>query len=85
MADDPLSISSGIADLLSLGIQVTQSLINFYFAYKDHDTNRARMTQNFEDFQSIFRSLEAAVQKSRSGTNAQASPLLEFWRRTKYN
>lgn len=68
---DPLSISSGIAGLLSLGIQVTQSLIDFYMAYKDQDTDLAKMTHNFGDLQGIFRSLKTAVQESRFGTYAQ--------------
>jgi hypothetical protein len=31
---DPLAIASGLAGLLSLGIQVTQSLVLFYTTYK---------------------------------------------------
>lgn len=68
---DPLSIASGIAGLLSLGIQVTQSLINFYTDYKDQDTDLARITRNFQDLQSIFRSLGTALQDSRSQADAQ--------------
>ncbi|KAJ6101889.1 NACHT nucleoside triphosphatase [Penicillium sp. IBT 16267x] len=63
---DPLSIASGIAGLLSLGIQVTQSLVNFYTAYKDQDTDLAKVTQNLDNLQSLFRSLDVAVEKRRS-------------------
>ncbi|BDD62495.1 hypothetical protein MAP00_007463 [Monascus purpureus] len=61
-----LSIASGIVGLLSLGIQVTQSLISFYSAYKDQDGDLAKITQNFEDLQGIFQSLESAVQDRQS-------------------
>ena len=43
---DPLAIALGIAGLLSLGIQATQSLVSFYTAYKDQDTDLAKITQN---------------------------------------
>ncbi|KAJ5807728.1 hypothetical protein N7474_008997 [Penicillium riverlandense] len=45
---DPLSIASGIAGLLSLGIQVTQSLVSFYTAYKDQDNDLAKITQHLD-------------------------------------
>lgn len=68
---DPLSIASGIAGLLSLGIQVTQSLIGFYSAYKDQDTDLAKITDNLENLQSIFRSLDVALHDRRSRSDAQ--------------
>ncbi|OGE48611.1 hypothetical protein PENARI_c027G02139 [Penicillium arizonense] len=68
---DPLSIASGIAGLLSLGIQVTQSLANFYIAYKDQDNNLAKITQNLKNIQGIFRCLHVAVQDHRSKADAQ--------------
>jgi hypothetical protein len=63
---EPLSIASGIAGLLSLAIQVTQSLVNFYTAYKDQDTDLAKLTQNLDNLQSIFRALDIAVEERRS-------------------
>lgn len=68
---DPLSIASGIAGLLSFGVQVTQTLVDFYSAYKDQDTNLSRITQNLESLQSIFRSLDVAIQDRRSRADAQ--------------
>lgn len=68
---DPLAIASGIAGLLSLGIQVTQSLSNFYTTYKDQDTDLAKTTQNFDNIQSIFRVLKDAVDKRRSQADTQ--------------
>lgn len=40
---DLLSIASGIAGWLSLGIQVTQSLIDFYAAYEKQDIDLAKI------------------------------------------
>lgn len=67
---DPLSTAAGIAGLLSLGIQVTQSLITFYSAYKNRDNNLAKISQNLGDLQNIFRSLETAVQDCQFQDNA---------------
>lgn len=68
---DPLSIASGIAGLLSLGIQVTQSLFNFYTAYKDQGKDVAKITQNLDSLKTLFLSLEVAVQDRRSRIDAE--------------
>ncbi|KAL2859852.1 ankyrin repeat domain-containing protein [Aspergillus lucknowensis] len=65
------AIASGIAGLLSLGIQVTQSLVNFYTVYKDQDTDLAKLTQNLDNLQSIFRALDVAVEDRRSQADTQ--------------
>lgn len=67
---EPLSIASGIAGLLSLGIQVTQSLITFYSAYKNRDNDLAKIIRNSEGLQRIFQSLESAVQARQSQPDA---------------
>ncbi|KAJ6439864.1 hypothetical protein O9K51_07755 [Purpureocillium lavendulum] len=38
---DPLSISAGVAGFISLGLEVTKSLVEFYRAYKDQDADIA--------------------------------------------
>jgi len=38
---DPLSVSAGVAGFISLGLEVTKSLIEFYKAYKDQDAHIA--------------------------------------------
>ena len=38
---DPLSVSAGVAGFISLGLEVTKSLIEFYKAYKDKDAHIA--------------------------------------------
>lgn len=39
---DPLSIAAGVAGLLSLGIQVSLSLVDYYSAYTDRDAQIGR-------------------------------------------
>ena len=58
---DPLAIASGIAGLLSLSIQVTQSLVSFYNAYNDQDNDLAKVAQNLHKLLGIFRALDIAV------------------------
>ncbi|OQD66307.1 hypothetical protein PENDEC_c049G03279 [Penicillium decumbens] len=66
---DPLAVASGIAGLLSLGIQVTQSLVSFYTTYKDQDADLAKVTQNLDNLQNIFRALDIGVEERRSQTD----------------
>ncbi|KAJ6027441.1 NACHT nucleoside triphosphatase [Penicillium canescens] len=68
---DPIAIASGIVGLLSLGIQVTQSLVDFYTAYKDQDTDVAKIAQNLDNLQGTFRSLDVAVRDRRSQADTQ--------------
>ncbi|KAJ5990482.1 NACHT nucleoside triphosphatase [Penicillium canescens] len=68
---DPLTIASGIAGLLSLGIQVTQSLLSFYTTYKDQDTDLAKVTQKLDNLLGIFRALDIVVEERRSQADTQ--------------
>jgi ankyrin repeat domain-containing protein 50 len=68
---DPLSIASGIAGLLSLGFQVTQSLVAFYSAYKDQDADLSKITRNLENLQGIFQSLDVALRDCQIRSDAQ--------------
>lgn len=61
---DPLSIASCVAGLLSLGIQVTQSLVDFYSDYKSKNAGLAKITQNIESLQRMFISLKDAVRRT---------------------
>jgi ankyrin repeat domain-containing protein 50 len=59
---DPLSVAAGIAGLISLGIQVTESLVKFYTSYKSQDADVARTTENLENLLSSFKFLSSALQ-----------------------
>jgi hypothetical protein len=58
---DPLSVAAGLAGLITLGIQVTKSLIEFYTSYRGQDTDVARTTGSLESLLSTFRCLHDAL------------------------
>jgi hypothetical protein len=68
---DPLSIASGIVGFLSYGTQVMQSFVDFYSAFKNQDTDIAKITQNIENLQSTFRALQIAVSDNLSQANTE--------------
>jgi len=68
---DPLSIGAGVAGLLSLGIQVTSSLVQFYSSYKSQESDVIRITKKLETLLETFRALETAVASPRIRTDQQ--------------
>lgn len=58
---DPLSAAASIAGLLSLGIQVFDSLYTFYTDYQDQDSNIARITSRLGALSETFKSLDQAI------------------------
>lgn len=50
---DPLSVAAGIVGLISLGIQVTESLVKFYTSYKGQDTDVIRTTEKLERMHNV--------------------------------
>jgi ankyrin repeat domain-containing protein 50 len=60
---DPLSVAAGIAGLISLGIQVTKSLVKFYTSYKGQDNDVIRMTEKLESLLGMFQFLHGALQR----------------------
>ncbi|KAI9866190.1 MAG: hypothetical protein M1813_001751 [Trichoglossum hirsutum] len=59
---DPLSIAAGIAGLISLGIQVTGSLVKFYTSHKGQDADVTRTTEKLDSLLNTFRFLDSALQ-----------------------
>jgi hypothetical protein len=59
---DPLSVAAGIAGLISLGIQVTGSLVQFYTSYKGQDSDVTRTTEKLESLLHTFQFLDAGLQ-----------------------
>ncbi len=59
---DPFSVAAGVAGLITLGIQVTKSLIEFYTSFRGQGTDVARTTGNLESLLSTFRCLDDALQ-----------------------
>lgn len=62
---EPLSITSGVAGFLSLGIQVTQSLVDFYTTYKSQASDLSKTTQNLGHLLRLFESLDRALQSGQ--------------------
>ncbi|KAL2803140.1 hypothetical protein BJX63DRAFT_412986 [Aspergillus granulosus] len=58
---DPVSIPAGVAGLLSLGIQVSESLIKYYADYKDQDITIRRTTERIETLLVILQSVDGAI------------------------
>ncbi len=48
---EPLSVTASVAGLISLGVQVTQSLVDLYIAYKNWDSDLADMAESLESLQ----------------------------------
>ena len=62
---DPLSVAAGVAGLVSLGVQVTQSLVDFYTPYRDQDSALAATIQKLESLSDIFQQLEKTLASRR--------------------
>ena len=58
---DPLSIAAGVAGLITLGVQVTQSLVEFYTSYKHQDSEIAGMTERLENLLSVLQNLDKTL------------------------
>ena len=58
---DPLSITASVAGVVSLGIQVTQSLIDFYKSYRYQDSELAGITGRLESLAKTLQQLEKVL------------------------
>ncbi|KIW21484.1 hypothetical protein PV08_02064 [Exophiala spinifera] len=52
-----LSVAASLAGIISLGIHVTQSLVDFYTAYKDQQSHVARTIKKLEHLLNLLKSL----------------------------
>lgn len=59
---DPLSIAAGTAGLISLSMQITQTLIRFYSSYKHRDSNIVQTIKKLESLSGILQILESTLQ-----------------------
>lgn len=55
---EPLSIAASIAGLMSLGIQVTETLVDFYSSYKHQDSDLVGTIEKLNNLLTILKSLE---------------------------
>ena len=62
---DPLTIAASVAGLISLGVQVTQSLIGFYTSYRDHNSDLAAANKKLESLLVTFQQLKETLASRR--------------------
>ncbi|KAL8991075.1 MAG: hypothetical protein Q9169_007954, partial [Polycauliona sp. 2 TL-2023] len=58
---DPLSVAASVAGLTSLGIKVTQELVNYYKAYTSRKSDLVGITGRLEDLVDTFQHLEKVL------------------------
>lgn len=62
---DPISIAGSAVGILSLGLQVTQSLISFYTSCKGQDSDLNRTIQNLSNLRAILESIDNALRERK--------------------
>lgn len=68
---DGLSVAASVAGIISLGIQVTQSLVDFYSAYKSQKSDIAYTTKKLERLLSVFEILRSQLANRKFHANEQ--------------
>ncbi|ERF74783.1 hypothetical protein EPUS_03167 [Endocarpon pusillum Z07020] len=68
---DPFSAAAGIAGLISLGVQVTGSLVKFYTSYKGQEIDATRTTAKLQTLLSTFQLIQATLQSRTFQPNEQ--------------
>lgn len=58
---DPLSVSASVAGVISLGITVTQSLLNFYNSYKSQKSDLIHMIKRLDHLLETFECLKKTL------------------------
>ncbi|KAF7551315.1 hypothetical protein G7Z17_g5112 [Cylindrodendrum hubeiense] len=58
---DPLSVAGSVVGIISLGIQVTQSLVDYYTAIKNQESFIADTTKRLERLLEVFQLLRAHI------------------------
>ncbi len=69
---DPLSIAGSVAGLISLGIQVTQSLVELYNSYKHQDSEIAGMVERLESLLSVLQTLDQTLSNRKFQVDEQS-------------
>jgi hypothetical protein len=69
---DPLSVAASAVGLLSLGIQVSQSLVSFYLDHKGQDADIERIGDKLECLRGLFQSLDDALKDRKFRADERA-------------
>ena len=54
---DPLSVAGSVVGIISLGIQVTTSLVSFYNTYKGREADIVHITEKLDGLLVVLRSV----------------------------
>lgn len=68
---DPLSVSASVVGMISLGLQVTESLVKFYNSYKHQNSEIAGMTERLENLSSILQNLHETLSSRKFQADEQ--------------
>src|SRR5215469_5569703 len=69
---DGLSVAASVAGIISLGIQVTQSLIDFYEAYKGQKSDIANTAEKLKTLLTVLESLRRQLTNRKFRADEQA-------------
>jgi ankyrin repeat domain-containing protein 50 len=69
---DGFSVAASAAGIISLGIQVTQSLIDFYEAYKGQKLDTANIAEKLQNLLAVFESLRRQLTNRKFPADEQA-------------
>lgn len=69
---DPLSVAASVVGLISLGLQTTEYLYNFYTAYRDRDNDLAQTADRLGDLLQSLQILEEIVGTRKWRTDEQS-------------
>ena len=68
---DPISVAGTAVGVISLGIQVTQSLVSFYNSYEGQDSDLTHTTDTLNSLLGIFQSLKKTLSDRKFLANEQ--------------
>ena len=69
---DPFSIAGSVVGVISLGIQVTQSLVKFYSLYKRQDSEIAGMIERLKSLLSVLQILDETLSNRKFQADEQS-------------
>lgn len=76
---DPLSIASGVAGLVSLGITVTQGIVAYYSSWKDCPSDVSNTVQSLSNLSEILKRVRATYESGQLHPGTRASIEKSVW------
>lgn len=69
---DPLSITASVAGIVSIALEVTVKLFDFYSAYKDRDQEVTRVVGKLKDLQRLLKATQDHIGKREFGQDRES-------------